>query len=199
MYGYGPRSKNLGHIFHREVAIIMPAPENIIFHCSASKFGDAALIRKWHLARGWRDIGYHFVALNGCRKSGNYRDQDDGLIEVGRPLNESGILEPWEFGAHALGYNARSIGVCFVGNRFFTSRQLLLGIPFLAVLAEYWDIPTENILGHRETGANKECPTMDEHLVRGSVRQVRPILSPEVRVGKLTPWTAIELIQDYVA
>ena len=40
---------------------------------------------------------------------------------------------------------------------------------------------------------------MDEHLVRGSVRQVRPILSSEVREGKLTPWTAIVLIQDNVA
>ena len=35
-----------------------------IIHCSATPEGrdvDIEDIRQWHLARGWRDVGYHFV------------------------------------------------------------------------------------------------------------------------------------------
>ena len=35
----------------------------IIVHCSATREGEnfeVAEIRKWHLARGFNDIGYHF-------------------------------------------------------------------------------------------------------------------------------------------
>ena len=40
--------------------------KNIIIHCSVSDFGDAELIRSWHVdERGWRDIGYNGVILNG--------------------------------------------------------------------------------------------------------------------------------------
>ena len=38
--------------------------EKIIVHCSATPEGkhySVDTIRKWHLKRGWRDIGYHFV------------------------------------------------------------------------------------------------------------------------------------------
>lgn len=36
----------------------------IILHCSATREGvdiDTATIRQWHLKRGFRDVGYHFV------------------------------------------------------------------------------------------------------------------------------------------
>jgi hypothetical protein len=49
-----------------------------IIHCSASTQGDVAEIRRWHLARGWNDIGYHFVI------------RPDGEVEVGRMLHEIG-------------------------------------------------------------------------------------------------------------
>ena len=52
-------------------------------------------IRRWHLARGWRDIGYHFVITR------------DAAIQHGRDRDE--------IGAHAIGRNHESIGICLVG------------------------------------------------------------------------------------
>lgn len=56
---------------------------------------DAETIRSWHLARGWSDIGYHYVV------------KLDGTIESGRPLHR--------VGAHVKGHNDDSIGICYVG------------------------------------------------------------------------------------
>lgn len=70
----------------------------IIVHCSATAEGKdftIADIRKWHLARGFSDIGYHYVI---------YRD---GSINKGR--DESKI------GAHCTGHNSNSIGICYIG------------------------------------------------------------------------------------
>lgn len=177
----------------------MKKPDSIIFHCSASTYGDAELIRKWHLARGFRDVGYHFIMLNGKRLSNSHYDpQSDGLIELGRPLDKNGVLESWEVGAHALGYNDHSIGVCFVGYRYFTNRQILYGAAFLAVLAKHWSIPVECILGHRETGANKECPTMDEQLMRAWVRHIQATILTSGEAANLSPWDYIEIVNRYV-
>ena len=52
-------------------------------------------IDRWHKARGWRCIGYHFVV---------YRD---GTVHPGRPVEQ--------IGAHTSNHNARSIGICYVG------------------------------------------------------------------------------------
>lgn len=71
---------------------------SIAIHCSATPAGRdvrAATIRGWHKAKGWSDIGYHFVV------------DLDGTIEVGRSLAQAG--------AHVQGYNNNSIGICYVG------------------------------------------------------------------------------------
>ena len=71
----------------------------IVLHCSATPEGrdvSAADIRRWHMHdRKFADIGYHFVV------------RLDGTVEAGRPLSMAG--------AHCLGYNKRSIGICYVG------------------------------------------------------------------------------------
>lgn len=70
----------------------------IIVHCSATAEGKdftTAQIKQWHLARGFSDIGYHWVI---------YRD---GSVHPGR--DESKI------GAHCTGHNSYSIGVCYIG------------------------------------------------------------------------------------
>ena len=70
----------------------------IIVHCSATPEGrDVSVdtIRKWHLDRGWRDIGYHFVI------------DLEGNVHEGRPVEQTG--------AHTKGHNWDSIGVCYVG------------------------------------------------------------------------------------
>ena len=68
----------------------------IIFHHSASNFGDAASIDRWHRENGSRCIGYHFVIPRV------------GKWQVGRKLQL--------IGAHTLGRNTDSIGVCIVGH-----------------------------------------------------------------------------------
>ena len=70
----------------------------IIVHCSATQEGkdvSVETIRKWHLKRGWRDIGYHFVI--GL----------DGQVDEGRPIEETG--------AHTKGHNFDSIGIRYIG------------------------------------------------------------------------------------
>ena len=72
--------------------------DTIIIHCSATRAGQdftAADIDRWHRARGFRSIGYHFVI------------RLDGTIEPGRDVSLDG--------AHCTGWNRRSIGICYVG------------------------------------------------------------------------------------
>jgi hypothetical protein len=81
-------------------------PKKIILHCSASKNGvdyPVAQIKKDHLARGFRDIGYHFVI------------QPNGIVYTGRATNEPG--------AHCEGENHHSVGICLVGLDKFTAAQ----------------------------------------------------------------------------
>lgn len=121
----------------------------IILHCSATKEGQdfsAADIRRWHLDRGFNDIGYHFVV------------RLDGSVEQGRDINR--------IGAHCLNHNRRSIGVCYVGGLdraghpadTRTSAQRLALPALLRRLRHHH--PTATIHGHREFAA-KACPCFD--------------------------------------
>lgn len=70
----------------------------IIVHCSATPEGkdySVDTIKKWHLQRGFNDIGYHYII---------YRD---GSIHKGR---KEEII-----GAHCTGHNTKSIGICYIG------------------------------------------------------------------------------------
>lgn len=90
-------------------------PQGIVLHLSASTWGDASVIRKWHTdpepqGRGWGDIGYHAVILNGRRAYNSVYDRIlDGKIEPGRPVSA--------MGAHckAGGMNQITRGVCCIG------------------------------------------------------------------------------------
>ena len=76
----------------------MRAINKIIIHCTATREGDdisVSTIRKWHLARGWSDIGYHYVI------------DLKGNINAGRPIEL--------MGAHTKGQNKYSIGISYVG------------------------------------------------------------------------------------
>ena len=71
----------------------------LIIHCAATKpqadIG-ASEIRRWHVeGRRWSDIGYHGVIRR------------NGALEAGRPIHR--------IGAHVLGQNRDSIGLCLVG------------------------------------------------------------------------------------
>lgn len=85
----------------RDPVIVKGTGKNItriFLHCTATREGqdvDAAAIKRWHLARGWSDIGYHFVI------------RPDGTIEIGRDESVPG--------SHVKGFNTGSIGVVYVG------------------------------------------------------------------------------------
>ena len=72
--------------------------KQIIVHCSATKEGyhfTKADIDRWHKEQGYSCIGYHYVIYL------------DGSIHQGRAEDE--------IGAHCLGKNATSIGICYIG------------------------------------------------------------------------------------
>ena len=132
---------------------------NIIIHCSDSNFGDAAEIRRWHMEppRNWADCGYHFVILNGVRKSKQpFNEIDNGKIETGRPIDQAG--------AHCAGMNHNSIGICLIGKEEFEPAQFEAAAILINDLMQQF--PTiDTVLGHyqTETGAaqGKTCPNFD--------------------------------------
>lgn len=126
---------------------------HITIHCSDSAFGDAKLIDSWHKERGWKKIGYHFVVLNGRRSKNSFQQRDDGMVEYGRAINE--------IGAHVAGHNRGNLGVCLIGVRGFSPRQIAAAIKLVRGLMATLDIPVEHVLGHYEYDAGKTCPNMD--------------------------------------
>ena len=128
--------------------------QKIVIHHSASPVTvrrggqvvpvNAAMIREWHLTKGWSDIGYHFVIL------------PDGSCENGRPL--------YRPGAHCIASNRNfcGIGICLVGN--FSETEVpdiqLRGLidKVKALLAAY-HLQAQDVELHREVpGAATECP-----------------------------------------
>lgn len=122
----------------------------IIVHCSATPEGKdytVEQIRQWHLARGFNDIGYHYVI---------YRD---GTIHTGRSEAISG--------AHCTGHNTNSIGVCYIGGCATdgktpkdtrTEAQKKSLIEILKQLKKKY--PTAKIHSHKDF-ANKACPSFE--------------------------------------
>ena len=143
---------------------------HIIVHCSDSAWGSAREIRKWHQEKGWKDIGYHFVILNGMVLPGSDFMFLNGSIECGRELDGDAFIEDNEVGAHALGYNAGSIGICLVLKRAPTIEQLDALKKILLELCRRFKVPVKNVLGHCETESGKAegktCPNFDMEPVR---------------------------------
>lgn len=135
----------------------------IIVHCSDSRFGDADRIDRWHKARGWEEIGYHFVITNGVMQPHtNYSPDDDGLTQIGRNIEKQG--------AHCRGENRNSIGICLIGCHHFTAKQLYVALPILLhyYMREY-SLDENQIFGHRDFNDKKTCPNIDTRLIRGCV------------------------------
>ncbi len=140
--------------------------KKIIIHCAVSESGDVLLIDGWHKERGWDSIGYHFVILNGMRNRGEYKLEDDGLVEEGRPLD---II-----GAHVKRHNTGSIGICLIGDRLFSAKQLYEALPkLLAELLGKFDLTVDDVYGHYEyDDKGKTCPNIDMDLLRASVKRL---------------------------
>ena len=125
----------------------------IVVHCSATRpsmdIGKTDIDR-WHRAKSWLAIGYHYVIKR------------DGTIEEGRPDNV--------MGAHVSGHNSHSVGICLIGGvdehdinkaeNNFTDEQFESLQELLTGLQEKY--PEAVIQGHRDfTGVKKDCPSFD--------------------------------------
>ena len=130
--------------------------DTIILHCSATREGQdfsVDTIRKWHLKRGWSDIGYHYVI------------KLDGTVEEGRPLERSG--------AHTLNHNHDSIGVCYIGgyekkkkkgkwvNKDTRTKEQKDAMQDLLLCLKK-DYPLAIIYNHNQF-SSKSCPNFDAH------------------------------------
>ena len=122
----------------------MRSIDTIIIHCSDSPPGrgdDASTIHDWHTKRGFDGIGYHAVIL------------ENGKIEVGRP-------DYW-VGAHAIGHNGTSLGVCIIGKGFYTQAQMFALFDYIRDKKfQYPEIVNDNIFGHCDV-SSKKCPRFD--------------------------------------
>lgn len=124
--------------------------DKILVHCAATPEGKDFTVEdidKWHKARGFKKIGYHFVIYN------------DGSIHKGRDIEE--------VGAHCTGHNSRSIGICYIGGvakdgktpkdtRTEPQKNALLEL-LRELKGKY---PKAEIYGHRDF-APKACPSFD--------------------------------------
>jgi N-acetylmuramoyl-L-alanine amidase len=136
----------------------------IVVHSTATPAGrdiDAKTITAWHRAKGYADIGYHYVI------------RLDGSIEKGRPDGRPG--------AHTLNHNGNSLGVVYAGGTKAdaktaedtrTPAQLAAMETLLRKLKAEW--PAAVILGHRDNiGARTACPSFD---VKGWLVTLNPPL-----------------------
>ncbi len=106
-------------------------------------------IRQWHRQRGWLDVGYHKIIRR------------DGTVEDGRPLDVPG--------AHARGFNSRSLGICLIGGVESDKKT-----PESNYTHDQWNalellitdlkgmFPDAEVLGHRDLPhVSKACPCFD--------------------------------------
>ena len=125
--------------------------KEIIVHCTATPEGrieTVESVRNMHKARGFSDIGYHYlIGLNGERWEG----RNVNLI-----------------GAHCEGHNSNSIGVCYVGgvDKKMQAKDTRTEKQKDAIVALLKDLrklyPKAKIYGHRDFDKKgKACPSFD--------------------------------------
>jgi N-acetylmuramoyl-L-alanine amidase len=128
----------------------------IVIHCADTPDNSKHVftvedIDEWHYERGFRrkeglreqfnphlkSCGYHYVI---------YRD---GSVHTGRGENE--------IGAHAVGHNSGSIGICLIGHSMFTPEQWTALKTLLGTLQRKYRFAVVN--GHYQVAKNgKTCP-----------------------------------------
>ena len=127
--------------------------EHVVVHHSASPLRTTLReIDKWHRARGFDGVGYNYVI------------EEDGRIQYGRTL-----FKP---GAHTLGHNRDSVGICVVGNNLdpeqsWTEAQEESLKELVRALRMIF--PGLSVAGHRDMMPEgyTECPGIDVRRLRG--------------------------------
>ena len=124
----------------------------LVVHCTATRCNKdfpVSTLRASHKARGFADIGYHFYITR------------DGETHPCRPVHQ--------IGAHATGWNDKSIGICYEGGldengRIADTRTYAQKCALLDLLRQLkTDYPKARILGHYQLSENvrKACPCFD--------------------------------------
>jgi N-acetylmuramoyl-L-alanine amidase len=120
--------------------------KRIVLHHSASprETTTLAMVRKWHMDRGFLDVGYHYVI------------EGKGELRYGRPID---CIPAAQKGA-----NTGTIAVCVVGDNTrdgegWTEAQKLSVASIVAMLRHVLGRPLE-LVGHRDVAAS-ECPGVE--------------------------------------
>lgn len=119
--------------------------DRIFIHCSASEnesLVGATLvdeIRRWHLERGWSDVGYHFLI------------DKDGELMSGRDILKSPAAQR--------GHNTGTIAIMVHGLRHFSRPSLNMLKEFCTQINEAYS-GRISYHGHCEV-SNKSCPVFD--------------------------------------
>ena len=140
----------------------MNSPEYLIVHCSAGPdrvVRDWDAIRRFHLSKGWRDIGYHFgIELVGDRYE----------IFKGRAISDTGAqcIGSLPGTPYPNRMNSHSLGICLVGGDPMEGFGPKYPLPpaqkdklieLLADLCKDLKLPVDRIRLHREFDP-KPCP-----------------------------------------
>jgi N-acetyl-anhydromuramyl-L-alanine amidase AmpD len=117
----------------------------IIIHCSDSdepEHDNIETIREWHIGRKkWSDVGYHYFI------------DKKGRIFTGRPHEK--------VGAHCIGQNAKSIGICVSGRKDFWEPQFRSLAFIVKDLMRTYNISRNEIYPHNFFNIAKTCPNFN--------------------------------------
>ena len=122
----------------------------IVIHCTATRADcplSPAELTKMHRKRGFKCCGYHYYV------------RTDGEICTMRPVER--------VGAHARGYNERSIGIAYEGGLDAQGQPCDTRTPrqreaLAALVAELKQrFPHALVVGHRDLDPQKDCPCFE--------------------------------------
>lgn len=133
----------------------------LVIHCSATACNrdfPLSSLRAAHKARGFADIGYHFYVTR------------DGEIHTCRPVHQ--------IGAHAAGWNDKSIGICYEGGldeygKPADTRTCAQKCALMDLLRQLKrDYPQATITGHYQLSKfiHKACPCFDAKKEYGQLK-----------------------------
>lgn len=124
-----------------------------------------AIVDNYHKSLGWGKIGYHyFIDIEGNLTQGRRDDEE---------------------GAHTIGYNLKSLGICLAGNfdaTLPTIAQKNTLTDLLLLKSKQYAIPLEKIVPHR-FAASKTC--YGKRLSDDWARKLATIVKPKSRLAKI--------------
>ena len=120
-------------------------------------------IRRYHLQRGWTDIGCHaYVAPDGCVYNGRPPTARNAACHYGERPPEEWPEELRRLAGEDRGWaNRHGFGIEVIGNFDdedpVASRAMQTALDLLAVVHTMWRIPVSHCFMHRDL-ARKSCP-----------------------------------------